>query len=164
MIRTDRARIRPSRGERLRSLALALVALAGAVLCLASVGTLDPSRAGPAGTGATLWRLMAGALGGFVALRFNLDRFGWLHLRGWARMAGGSLLVTLFAPVVAGSLILPLYGTMFGPFALILTLIRHPVLALVWLGTLLAAHLLLQDHRRERATIFMEHPPRSGWR
>lgn len=164
MIRTDRARIRLSRGERLRILALALAALAGAVLCLASVGALDPGRAGHAGPGVTLWRLMAGAVGSFVVLRFNLGRFGWLHLQGWVRMAGGSLLVTLFAPVVAGSLILPLYGTMFGPFALVLTVIRHPALALVWLGALVAAHLLLQDHRRERATIFMEHPPRSGRR
>src|SRR5690554_4603333 len=98
MIRTDRARIRPTRGERLRILALVLAALVGAVLCLASVGALDPGRAGPAGPGPALWRLMAGALGTFVALRFNLGRFGWPRLRGWARMAGGVLLVTLFAP------------------------------------------------------------------
>ncbi len=164
MIRTDRARIRPTRGERLRILALVLAALVGAVLCLASVGALDPGRAGPAGPGPALWRLMAGALGTFVALRFNLGRFGWPRLRGWARMAGGVLLVTLFAPVVAGTLVLPLYGTMFGPLALVLTLIRRPALALLWFGVLVAAHLLLQDYRRERDTIFFAPAARAGRR
>lgn len=160
MIRSARTGIRASRGQRLRIVALALPTLAGALLCLLSVGALDP---GPSDAGATqmAWWFVAGGVGVWLVLRFNLGRFGWPRPRGWARMAGGVLFVTFFAPVLAGTLVLPLYGTMFGPLALWIMFLRQPVLAIAWFGVLVAAHLLMQHYRRERATIFL-HPSDPG--
>lgn len=157
MIRASPLRLRPSRGERLRLLALLLGAAVGAVLCVASVHALDGVESLPASPLRDLWRLVAGFTGTAALLWLNRGRFGWPGWRGWLIWAGGALMVTLFAPVAVGTLVLPFYGTMFGPLALTVTLLRRPVLAVLWFGTLAGAHLLCQRHREERASIFRMH-------
>jgi len=49
---------------------------------------------------------------------------------------------------------LPLYGTMFGPFTLFVSLFSAPLLALLWVNVLVGAHFLLAIWRTERDTIF----------
>jgi len=159
MIRSSRASPRLSRGERLRLAALALGGVAGAVLCLASVHALDGAgAAGAAGPGRALWRALAGFLGTAGVLWLNRGRFGWPGPGGWLAAAGGVARVTVLAPVAVGTLVLPLYGTMFGPLALAVTCLERPELALLWFGALVAAHRLCGPHRAERATIFRPRP------
>lgn len=156
MIRTARARTRPTRGENLRIAAFILGGIAGALLCLASVDALDPPDTMAASSlwGPFLWRLMAGFIGTIGILWLCRGRFGWPGPRGWLAMGQGVVLVTVFAPVAAGTLVLPFYGTMFGPLALVITLLHRPLLALVWFGTLVAGHRMAMVYREERATIF----------
>ncbi|MCW1951376.1 MAG: hypothetical protein KIH44_008410, partial [Octadecabacter sp.] len=53
-----------------------------------------------------------------------------------------------------GTLGLPLYGTMFGPFIVVVTLLGAPILAMLWAFTLLGIHILLASYQRERDSIF----------
>lgn len=158
MIRNPGLHLRPSRGERLRFLVLPLGGMVGAMLCLLSVDALDGVDGMPGGGLRSAWRLLAGFAGTAGLLWLNRGRFGWPGWRGWAIWAGGALMVTLFAPVAVGTLVLPLYGTMFGPLALIVTLLRQPLLAVLWGGTLVAAHLMSRPYRAERVTIFCPRP------
>ncbi|MBW7921977.1 MAG: hypothetical protein H3C51_07740 [Rubellimicrobium sp.] len=160
MIRPSRLRLRPSRGERLRLAALLLGGVVGAALCVASVDALDGVEGLPGGGWRDLWRLVAGFAGTTGLLWLNRGRFGWPGWRGWMVMAGGALMVTLFAPVAVGTLVLPLYGTMFGPLALTVTFLRSPALAALWVVTLVVGHRLSMTYRRERATIFFPRAPR----
>lgn len=139
--------------------ALILGGAVGALLCVMSVHALDGAAPLANSPILHLWRLVAGFVGTAGLLWLNRGRFGWPGWRGWMIMAGGALMVTLFAPVAAGTLVLPIYGTMFGPLALTVTLLRRPLLALLWFGTLIAAHRLCTLYRAERATIFS---PRVG--
>jgi hypothetical protein len=70
------------------------------------------------------------------------------------RAVGGIVLICFTAPIVAGSLALPLYGTMFGPFMFGTTIVAVPLLGLIWAFTLLAVHLCLAPWRRERDSVF----------
>lgn len=154
MIRASHPRLRPSRGESLRIVALLLGGVVGALLCVASVHALDGIEGLPTSPLRYLWRLLAGFVGTAGLLWLNRGRFGWPGWRGWLIWGGGVIMVTLFAPVAVGTLVLPIYGTMFGPLALTVTLLRRPLLAALWFGMLVGTHVLCMRHREERATIF----------
>lgn len=101
------------------------------------------------------WIIVSGALGAGAALRFSLPWFGTSSLR---LTLGGVAMVTFVAPIVAGSLALPLYGTMFGPFILVLILAASPVTALLWGATLLCVDRLVRKFLAERDSIFGAEP------
>jgi hypothetical protein len=62
--------------------------------------------------------------------------------------------VTFIGSLIGGTLGLPFYGTMFGPFIVVVTLMGAPLLAMLWAFNLLGAHVLLGIYRSERDTIF----------
>jgi hypothetical protein len=144
-------------GERLRRAAYAVTAAAGALLALAAALRLGPGPAGADGFSRyNLWVSLAGLAGGFVGLRVTEHLFGHPGAWGALRAIGGIALICFTAPVVAGSLALPLYGTMFGPFMFGTTIVAVPLLGLLWAVTLLAVHLCLGPWRRERDSLFVE--------
>jgi hypothetical protein len=144
-----------SQGERLRRTAYAVTAVIGAVLALAVAVRLGHGDE-PEWTLSTydVWVTLAGFAGGFVGLRLTEHLFGHPGWRGALRALGGIVLICLTTPIVAGSLALPLYGTMFGPFMFGTTLFAVPLLGLIWAGTLLAVHFCLAPWRRERESLF----------
>lgn len=144
-----------TQGERLRRAAYAGTAVIGAVLALAVAVRLGHGES-PGWTITTydLWVTLAGFAGGFVGLRLTEHMFGHPGLRGALRALGGIVLICLSSPIVAGSLALPLYGTMFGPFMFGTTLLAVPLLGLIWAATLLAVHFCLAPWRRERESLF----------
>jgi len=151
----QQTRLTLTQGERLRRTAYAATAAIGAVLALAVAVRLG--HGGEPGWHVTtydLWVTFAGFAGGFVGLRLTEHMFGHPGLRGVLRALWGIVLICLTSPIVAGSLALPLYGTMFGPFMFGTTLMAVPLLGLIWAGTLLAVHFCLADWRRERDSLF----------
>jgi hypothetical protein len=142
-------------GERRLVLAYVTVSLFGAALALSIV-----IRLGHGGvlmgtmTGYEFWMLLAGAAGAGAGLFLSRDRFGWPGLRGTGQALGGMLMVCFSGSLIAGTLALPLYGTMFGPFTLGVVLASSPLLTLLWVATLYGAHLMLQSWRAERNSIF----------
>lgn len=152
-------------GERLRRAAYAATAIAGAVLALAVAVRLGHgAEDGPRLSTYDIWVTLAGLAGGFVGLRLTEHLFGHPGAWGFLRAAGGLVLICVTAPVVAGSLALPLYGTMFGPFMFGTTLFAVPLLGLIWAGTLLAVHLCLAPWRRERDSVFAKPDRRAALR
>ncbi len=148
-----------SDGEKCRWLAYALIAVFGAGISFVAVARI--------GHGAGLshamsiyeqWIVVAGAIGAAAGLYLARDRFGWPGTQGAIRALRGGLIATVTGPVVAGTLALPLYGTMFGPFTFLVMLAGAPILALLWVLNLSAIHVLFRAWRRERNTIFGETP------
>jgi hypothetical protein len=144
-----------SQGEVLRRAAYAATAAAGALLALAVAVRLGHAQDGIRGFSTyDLWVTLAGLAGGFAGLRFTEHFFGHPGAWGVLRAIGGIILICFTAPIIAGSLALPLYGTMFGPFMFGTTIFAVPLLGLIWAGTLLAVHLCLAPWRRERDSVF----------
>lgn len=101
-----------------------------------------------------LWMILAGALGADAGLFLGADKLGHAGWRGVKRALAGCLIISLSASVVAGTLALPGFGTMFGPFATAITFWQSPIVLVFWLMMLLACHLLFANWRRERETLF----------
>lgn len=100
------------------------------------------------------WMVMAGMLGAMAGLYMAGDRMGQPGWAGHRRALFGAVFVTFVGSVVAGTLALPLYGTMFGPFTMAMTMVGAPVVALLWISNLLAAHMLIGAWRAERDSLF----------
>ena len=97
------------------------------------------------------WVMFAGALGAGAALYICRGRMGQSGISGAANAVWSAVLVTAVGAVIAGTLALPLYGTMFGPFTFFMAMLGSPFLALTWFGNLIAAHMLIREWRNEQA-------------
>ena len=143
-------------GERRFVWALGGTCILGAIL--ACVAVLRLHQAYPSSEHQlvyTSWTAVAGfvgAAGGFYSCYARW--LGHPGPRGWISAVIGAVLVSGIGSVVAGSLILPIYGTMFGPLQLMTTMIAYPLLGVVWFGMLICAHGLLVPWRSERESIF----------
>lgn len=147
-------------GERRAALACAIVAISSA-----SVAVLVRTRLVPGGDGLfSLWGAASGAVGGWIALRLSAHRLGHPGLSGTFRALGGIVSISVIAALIAGTLILPLYGTMFGPFSLAMTLIGSPLAAVLWLLGLWLSHRLIATWRRERESVHHARALDPDWR
>ena len=95
-----------------------------------------------------IWILVAGALGAMLAMRMTLGRPG---LRDPAL---GILGASFLGAIIAGTLALPLYGTMFGPFAMFVVFVGSPFTALLWFANLILVHFMMRLWHAERDSIF----------
>ncbi len=141
-----------TRGEKSLAVAFgAIVAISAGITILIMSGVEGANAIPPEPTWYDTWVIFAGALSGGLAL--YLAR-GWMGVQGaigYARAAIGSVAVALGAAVIAGTLILPLYGTIFGPIMLVTQFIELPLLAVAWFSVALAAHAMIARWREERA-------------
>ena len=148
---------RLSLGERRLFLAHLWTGCFGAALALIVVLRLDPS--------AVLerplvwyerWILVSGFLGGASGVWLARDRLG---RPGFQDPLIGLLMVTCLGAIIGGTLALPLYGTMFGPFTLAVIFAASPLVAGLWLANGLTAHMLMKSWHAERDSIFGARPP-----
>lgn len=102
-----------------------------------------------------IWMVIAGGIGGGLGLYLNRQRMGQGGGAGVLQAFGAIILTNIMGAVIGGTLALPLYGTMFGPFALIMILMGSPLLCLMWLANQVAAHLLMARFHTERDSIFV---------
>lgn len=93
----------------------------------------------------TLWTLVAGAIGGGVAMVLSRGWLGQTGAMGHARAAVGAFALTLIGAVITGALIFQVSGAFFAPVMLTTELLSRPALAIAWFGTLFGAHYLLMQ-------------------
>ena len=142
-------------GERRQALAYLVVAFFGGGLGFMAVSSLDSgSLLERPLSWYELWIVLASAIGAVAGLRLNAKWIGVPGYNGIARAVPGTLFVTIIGSVIAGTLALPLYGTMFGPFILMTTMVRNPILATLWIWCLFASHFLLTERHHERNSVF----------
>lgn len=141
-----------SLGERRKFLAHLVTGVLAAMLALIVVMRVDPT--------AVLerplswyerWILLSGFLGGWAGVWIARDRLG-------RRSAGdaliGLVLMTATGAIIGGTLALPLYGTMFGPFTIAVIFAASPLVAGLWLANGVAVHVLMRSWHAERDSIF----------
>jgi hypothetical protein len=148
-----------SHGEYRLALAVLALFLFGAGLGLITALRLGHGGIMREGLGLyDIWLVLSGGLGAAGALFLLRDRFGHEGTAGLMRALGGIAGVSFLAPLIAGTLSLPLYGTMFGPFTFAVILAGMPVFAVVWFFMLALTHLMLRSLRDERESIFRPLP------
>ena len=145
-----------SDGERALVLAYLGVALSGAFLSFSIVNEIGSKDEVVRSFGALdLWMILAGLIGSCVALYLSSENLGHGGWQGLRRLLTAMLAITIFGAAIGGTLALPLYGTMFGPLLVVLTLAANRLLALFWIATLVAAHFGHLMWRRERDSLFV---------
>jgi hypothetical protein len=142
-------------GERSFLLAHLATAMFGACLAFSAVMRMGQGAVfSQPLTAYELWIVICGAIGGGLGLYLNRHRMGQGGPMGAVQAMGAIVLSNATGAVICGTLALPLYGTMFGPFTLIMILVSSPLVSLIWLLNQLAAHLLLARYHAERDSIF----------
>jgi hypothetical protein len=151
---TLRKRLFLTEGERARALAFGLVGACSAGLGYLTVLHMDHAVFFEEFSWYQTWIVIASGLGGMIALFLSGDRLGQPGQAGAVRAVAGAIWVTFIGALVGGTLGLPFYGTMFGPFIVVVTLIGAPLLAMLWAINLFGSHVLLGIYQSERDTIF----------
>ena len=146
-----------SLGERRLFLGHLATGCFGAALALIVVLRLDPGAMFERSLGwYERWIVLSGFLGGIASVALARDRLG---RDGWRDPLIGIALMTALGPIIAGTLALPLYGTMFGPFTMGVIFVASPTVGLLWLSNAFMVHLLLRSWHAERDSIFGRSPP-----
>ena len=145
---------KPTEGERARALAFLLVGICSAALGFLAVLHLDRDVFFNGMSWYQTWIVVASGIGGIVALFLSGDRMGQTGLIGAVRGVAGAIWVTFIGALIGGTLGLPLYGTMFGPFIVCVTLLGAPLLSILWAFNLFGIHMLMGIYQRERDSIF----------
>lgn len=104
----------------------------------------------------SVWTVIAGLLGGGLALYAARGWLGRPGVLGWARAFVGGIAAALIAAIIAGSLIMPLYGTFYAPVMLATEFVEMPVLAFGWFAAIFGAHYLMTALTEERTLGFAE--------
>lgn len=151
-----------SRGEARLFLGCLFTALFGAALAFIIVLRLDPDAVfNRAMTIYETWIVASGFIGGASATYLSRHTLGrpelWITVRGIVS-------TTFLASLIAGTLALPLYGTMFGPFTLVVVFFASPITAFLWICNLFAVHEFVREWQRERNSIFGDELPEPFWR
>ncbi len=147
--------LRLTDGERRLAIALMCMALFGAAVGLVVAVRIGHGGVVTEGFGLyDLWVILSGAMGGAAGLWFMRHRMGQPGLRGLGLACTGVGAISLLGPLIGGTLALPLYGTMFGPFTLAVIFASAPMLGVLWLCFLAMVHVLMLDWTAERDSIF----------
>lgn len=156
-------RLSLTQGERSLLLAYFGVAFFGAALGINVILTLGGAAAWIVPFGIyDYWVILSCALGGIAALYLGRKWFGHAGIHGVRRALLGMIWVSVVGALIGGSFALPLYGTMFGPFTMVVTLLNTPILALLWASALFSAHLMMKIRREEYDSILYVTLPSSG--
>jgi len=145
---------KPTEGERARALAFLLSGICSSGLGFLAVLHIDSHALFNGMSWYQVWIIVASGLGGLIALFLSGDRLGQVGFQGALRGVAGAIWVTFIGSLIGGTLALPFYGTMFGPFIVSVTLLGAPLLSILWGFNLVGIHVLLGIYQRERDSIF----------
>lgn len=148
-------RLQLTEGERGVILAYFVVCVFGAGMALSVVGQLGGAETIMRSLSRyDIWIILSGCIGSGIGLYVGRNWMGHPGFSGWRNAIIGLFVITFAAAICAGTLALPFYGTMFGPFTVIMSFVGSPILAVFWFAILLSAHALMTDWRYERDSIF----------
>lgn len=144
----------PSPAERLILGALVGCACAGGLLGYVALGGLQgmveivgPEIGGMMSVGASFF----GGLGSAILVR---DRLGREGTRGVLSAIAGGVLATALLGIIAGTIVLPIFGTMFGPWLVLMTAATKPWYVLPWIASLYGMHKARRSYLAEQETLF----------
>jgi hypothetical protein len=103
-----------------------------------------------------IWMICASALAGFAALMISRGWIGMPGMLGIIRACFGALVMLVLASLIGGSLIMPIYGTVYAPFIVLSAFIANPLWAVFWCGGVVAAHWVLAQSEQKRLAILSE--------
>ena len=144
MLARLKSTFRLTRGEKAYVVAYAIVIAVAAGLTVYVLAGLDQGAAQTGGAPIySIWTVIAGVIGGALSLYAARGWLGMTGAMGWARAVVGSTAAALIAAIIAGSLIMPVYGTFYAPVMLATEFAANPLLALGWYAAMLGAHSLM---------------------
>ena len=142
---------KPTDGEIYLGLACTVMAFMGAIVGyeILSLLVYDNANVFPINY-YQIWAILTSVFAVSISFLCMSQQFGERGLTGIFKAIKGGLIVTFLYSLIAGTLVLPLWGTMFGPFAFIMLFVTKPFIAFIWVGSLLTAHMLMCGWRVER--------------
>ncbi|MEL6608118.1 MAG: hypothetical protein AAFO93_04320 [Pseudomonadota bacterium] len=143
----------PSRAEWALILAFAALALAGAVLGMYALRDLNALDSFTSRDTARGWLAMSGAMGACLSAMAMRDRFGRVGRGSLWHAAVAGVITTMLVGIVAGTLVLPIFGTMFGPWLVLIALLNMPVLAVPWMFALWGYDTARRSYTAERESL-----------
>lgn len=96
------------------------------------------------------WVIAAGALAAGLAFYLSRHWIGGRGALGLARAVVSTVMVTIGAALIGGTLIAPFYGTLAGPFVVLSEFLSNPMLAAAWFVILMSAHFMVAIWRDEQ--------------
>ena len=151
MLTRLRSHFELSRGEKAFAAAFAIVMIvSGGLTVFVMAGVNRDMGAAVGSLPLSGWTVLAGAIGGALALYAARGWLGSLGVLGWLRAFVGGIAAALIASVIAGTLISPLYGTFYAPVLLATQFIQLPLLAVGWFAAVFGAHHLMTILEQER--------------
>ncbi len=146
-----------SKGEKAYAVAYAIVMSVAAGLTVYVMAGVEGDAALPVEASFySIWTVIAGIIGGALALYAARGWLGLAGILGWVRALVGGTAAALIAAVIAGSLIMPLYGTFYAPVMLATEFIEVPLLAIGWYAAIFGAHYLMTALNEERTWGYVE--------
>ena len=146
-----------SRGEKAYAIAYAIVMSVAAGLTVFVMAGVEGDAALPVEASFySIWTVIAGIIGGALALYAARGWLGLAGVLGWVRALVGGTAAALIAAVIAGSLIMPLYGTFYAPVMLATEFVQMPILAFGWYAAIFGAHYLMTALNEERTWGYVE--------
>ena len=140
-----------SRGEKLSIFSYAaLIAMSAGMTILIMSGIDGENLFWGSKAWFSQWVIFAGALSGGVGLMLARGWMGLEGVLGVLRALVGSAAIAIMAAMVAGLLIDPLFGVVYGPVLLLTEFIAKPWLAVAWVVIAMGAHVLQLSAARER--------------
>ncbi|MEM9436588.1 MAG: hypothetical protein AAGA15_06065 [Pseudomonadota bacterium] len=97
---------------------------------------------------------LCAALGGMAAPVLVRDWFGYRGVSGVIYALVGGIMATMLLGVFAGTFILPVFGTMFGPLLILTASIGKPWFLVPWAIALKGLHIAMIEYREEQDTIY----------
>ncbi|MFQ1699795.1 hypothetical protein ACJ5NV_04285 [Loktanella agnita] len=141
-----------TRGEKLLALAFgAVIAMSAGMTILIMSGFEHENPRPPEPSLYDHWIVLSGAFSGGFTLYLARGWMGMQGTLGIARALVGSIILAFVAAVMTGTLIMPIYGTLFGPIMLVTQFIELPALAVLWFVIAVVVHALIAIWREERA-------------
>lgn len=152
-----------SRGEKSTVLAYsALVAMSAGMTILIMSGVDGDNLFWSNKTWFSQWVIFAGALSGGIGLMLARGWMGLEGVLGVLRALVGSVAIAIMAAMIAGLLIDPLFGVVYGPVLLLTEFLAKPWLAVAWVVVAMGAHALQLIATRERGLLLMPRGARSA--
>jgi len=154
MLSNLKSSIQLSKGEKAYVVAYAIVIAVAAGLTVFVMAGVEGDAALPnQASFFSIWAVISGIIGGALALYAARGWLGMSGSLGLARAVVGSTAAALIAAVIAGSLIMPIYGTFYAPVLLATEFVSSPLIAVGWYAAMLRAHYLMTVLTKERQWV-----------